>query len=530
VLNLEDVTKIVVFGDSLSDSGNSFALTFGIIPPSPLYYLGRFSNGPVALEYLAQDLELPLAPYYDERIGNNFAVGAAGTGENNSNNDDIMPFLPGVKLPGLANQITDFENSLGSSNADSKALYFVWAGPNDFLDYLGGSNPADPAVLIEKGVANLVDGIARLTDLGAENLVVPNMASLGRLPFSTEFQGEATAISIAFNGGLALALDNLALSSEPFEAEVIEVDLFAVIEAIAADPESFGFSNVTAPLLFSGLPLPTEPTEKTGFFFWDIFHPTTEAHELFAKTIFQTISGEIPQPAFNEIPGTAENDYLFGIQADDNIDGFAGNDIIVGFSGNDRIEGWEGNDWLCGNQGNDILNGGGDRDYIWGGQEDDLLFGGDGDDKLWGDGGKDILIGGGDRDYLWGNGDDDYLLGGDGDDKLWGDGGNDTLHGGGGNDFISSGAGDDLLNGGEGNDTLIGDGGADRFELAVNNGTDTLQDFQAGIDLIILSGSLTFDELSFFDNKISVTATAETLATLTGVDTTTLTEANFVIF
>jgi hypothetical protein len=41
---------------------------------------------------------------------------------------------------------------------------------------------------------------------------------------------------------------------------------------------------------------------------------------------------------------------------------------------------------------------------------------------------------------------------------------------------------------------------------------------------------LTFDELSFFDNKISVTATAETLATLTGVDTTTLTEANFVIF
>jgi phospholipase/lecithinase/hemolysin len=530
MLNLEDVTKIVAFGDSLSDSGNSFALTFGIIPPDPPYYLGRFSNGPVALEYLAQELELSLNPYYDDGVGNNFAVGAAGTGENNSNNDDIMPFLPGVELPGLANQITDFENSLGAGNAEPNALYLVWAGPNDFLDYLGGSNPADPAFLIEQGVGNLVDGITRLTDLGAENLVVPNMPSLGRLPFSTEFQGEATAISIAFNGGLALALDNLGVVSEPSEAEIIEVDLFALTEAIAADPESFGLSNITDPLLLSGFPLPTDPTEKTGFFFWDIFHPTTETHELYANNIFQTINGEIPQPAFNEIVGTSENDYLFGTQTDDNIDGFAGNDLIFGFAGNDRIEGWDGNDWLFGNKGNDILNGGSDRDYLWGEQGDDLLFGGAGDDRLWGDRGQDILIGGSDRDYLWGEQGDDYLLGGAGDDKLWGNWGNDTLNGGGGNDFISSDAGDDLLDGGEGNDTLIGNGGADIFELALNNGTDTIQDFQVGTDLIILSGSLTFEELSFSDNQISVTATSETLATLIGVDTTTFSEANFIIF
>ncbi len=233
MLNLNDITQIVVFGDSLSDSGNSFALTGGIIPPAPPYYSGRFSNGPVALEYLAEDLELALDLYYDDEEGNNFAVGGARTGTGNSNNDDIAPFLPDVTLPGLANQIDAFASSIDPGNADPDALYVVWAGPNDFLDYLGGSIPADPAVLIEQGFTNLVDGVTRLTDLGAENLVVPNMPSLGRLPFSAEFPGEATAISIAFNGGLSLALDNLELVADPAEAQVIEVDLFSTTEAIA---------------------------------------------------------------------------------------------------------------------------------------------------------------------------------------------------------------------------------------------------------------------------------------------------------
>lgn len=502
MLNLEAITQIVAFGDSLSDPGNSFALTWGIIPPEPNYYLGRFSNGQVAIEYLAQTLELPLNPYYDDRLGNNFAVGGAGTGENNSNNDNISQILPSVNLPGLANQINDFEKSVGSSKIDPNALYSVFVGPNDFLDYLGGSNPADPAVLIEQGVANVVNGITRLLNLGAQNLVVPNMPSLGRLPFSAGFQEKATAISIAFNGGLALALDNLSLGSKSSQVEVVQIDLFAFTEAIVADPEKFGLTNVTDPFLYSGLPLPTDPNQKTGFLFWDLFHPTTEAHELIANNIFQTVNGEIPQPAFNQIRGTSEKDYLFGTYREDNIDGFAGNDIILGFAGDDRIEGWEGNDWLFGNRGNDILSGGRDRDYLWGGRGDDLLFGDHGEDKLWGNRGKDILIGGGDRDYLWGGRGDDFLLGGDGDDRLRGD---------------------------RGKDILIGGGGADTFELALNSGTDTIDDFQAGTDLIILSGGLTFNQLSFSGNQILVTATAQTLATLTEIDTTTLTKADFLL-
>src|SRR5262245_37490212 len=50
--------EVVVFGDSLSDTGNVFTVTEPVlaeaIPVSPPYFQGRFSNGPVWVERLAE--------------------------------------------------------------------------------------------------------------------------------------------------------------------------------------------------------------------------------------------------------------------------------------------------------------------------------------------------------------------------------------------------------------------------------------------------------------------------------------------
>lgn len=101
----------------------------------------------------------------------------------------------------------------------------------------------------------------------------------------------------------------------------------------------------------------------------------------------------------------------------------------------------------------------------------------------------------------------------------------DRLIGNAGANAIDGGGGDDLIDGGAGNDTLTGGTGADRFVLRSGEGTDTIADFVTGTDRIGLS-SLTFNQLSFSGNNIFFNS--ETLATLTGVDTTTLSEANFV--
>lgn len=38
------IDQLYVFGDSLSDTGNTYKATQGIIPPSPPYFQGRFST------------------------------------------------------------------------------------------------------------------------------------------------------------------------------------------------------------------------------------------------------------------------------------------------------------------------------------------------------------------------------------------------------------------------------------------------------------------------------------------------------
>ncbi|WP_146343891.1 calcium-binding protein [Phaeobacter marinintestinus] len=110
---------------------------------------------------------------------------------------------------------------------------------------------------------------------------------------------------------------------------------------------------------------------------------------------------------------------------------------------------------------------------------------------------------------------DDYILGRSGQDEIYGNDGNDELFGEEGRDYVNGGFGEDSIDGGEANDVLIGgwhadtlmlgegsdrlrgggsdlggDGYADVFVLdTLNNGTDVIQDFEIGLDMIDLNGA-----------------------------------------
>jgi len=68
--------KLYAFGDSLSDSGNAYAITAGVFPPSPPY-AQRETNGPVAVEWLAAQLGIAFAPSVFG--GTNYAVAGASS-------------------------------------------------------------------------------------------------------------------------------------------------------------------------------------------------------------------------------------------------------------------------------------------------------------------------------------------------------------------------------------------------------------------------------------------------------------------
>ena len=220
---------------------------------------------------------------------------------------------------------------------------------------------------------------------------------------------------------------------------------------------------------------------------------------------FTSYGEEIPG-----IPGHVDQTHLAHVQAlaltgtDNYINGHEEDEELVGSEDADLILARVGNDTAAGEMG------------------DDMIFGGEGDDILRGDansrspggmvGGNDTIFGGAGNDRIGGKAGNDELHGEDGDDEIWGDDGDDILKGG---------NGDDILTG----DNFSGGQGADTFILAEGDGTDTIVDFEVGIDVIGLADGLTFADLSISGNTISVGD--ETLATVLGVET--LTESDFTL-
>ncbi|MEM9266038.1 MAG: TIGR03118 family protein [Cyanobacteria bacterium P01_F01_bin.13] len=185
-----------------------------------------------------------------------------------------------------------------------------------------------------------------------------------------------------------------------------------------------------------------------------------------------------------------------------------------------------------------------------GGDADDTLDAGSGDDTVAGELGNDVITGGGGDDVLRGDrnsrnaqtgepGGNDIIFGGDGNDRIGGKSGNDILSGDAGDDYIWGDAGDDILMGVTGNDILVGDNdsggrGSDLFVFGNGDGTDTILDFEVGIDRIgLVEGELVFADLSLSqdgDNTLlGVTNTGETLAVLQNVQTSALGANSFEI-
>jgi thermolabile hemolysin len=243
-------SRIIVFGDSLSDTGNFYRRTGDTLPPSPPYWQGRFCNGPVWVEYLAEDLGMA-------GLEDNYAVGGAATGTAN----DSAPF------GGVRNQI---ERYLSSHPGDPEALYILWAGHNDVMLALT-TGLYDPSQV----VPNTINNIRTLWAAGARHIMVVNLADLGKIPrlVSTEDSATISWLVTSINENLAEALNGLATEGVP----TITLNAFVFVDTVVADPTPFGFSNTTD----AGIEL--YPANPAGYLFWDNVHPTTEFQHVFER-------------------------------------------------------------------------------------------------------------------------------------------------------------------------------------------------------------------------------------------------------
>jgi thermolabile hemolysin len=272
-------SQLVVYGDSLSDLGRAAAATGGAAPPySAVFGGGRFSNGPIWVEYLAASLGIPADGNPTTNRATNFAVGGATTGTANT----IQPLIPFPipALNGIQQQVTN------NAVTDPDALYVIWGGAND---YLGGgiTNPAIP-------VGNLFAEINTLIGRGARNIVVPNLPNLGALP-STRNLGATTIglnnLTAAHNAGLATTIANLGLANPTVNLNLLDVN--GLFNRVVTNPGSFGFTDVTTQCITAT----TVCANPNANLFWDEIHPTTEGHRLIGELAFNTVSPTaVPEP------------------------------------------------------------------------------------------------------------------------------------------------------------------------------------------------------------------------------------------
>ena len=94
---------------------------------------------------------------------------------------------------------------------------------------------------------------------------------------------------------------------------------------------------------------------------------------------------------------------------------------------------------------------------------------------------------------------------------------------------------DDILHGDLGDDTLMGNNassgrGSDTFVIATGEGTDTILDFDVGVDFIALAGDLSFGLLDIvqISQDTAIQMTDATLAQLVNTVATDLTAEMFI--
>ena len=278
-------SSLYAFGDSLSDAGKSASAVvsisklFGDCDPlhlCPPYFDGRYSNGPVAVESLA-DSVLPgggtPANFYD------FAVSGATTGMGNYGDGGTASTPGAFGLPGMNQEIGLYLSTSGGM-ADPNALYFVWGGANDFLTN-------DSPIAAAQNIAGYVGALAAA---GAGHILVPNLPDLSFTPFvkSVGLEGVAQAFSVGFNTELAMQLGDLSLLFPA--ADIIKYDTFSFLNDVVMNPADYGFANSQDACLPSLMAMPC--ANPDGYVFWDEFHPTTEADALIASAF----ASAVPEP------------------------------------------------------------------------------------------------------------------------------------------------------------------------------------------------------------------------------------------
>ena len=288
-------TSIVIFGDSLSDTGNDATLSKAKYGPSAQvpgpatdYTNGSFTDGmdtvPAARNFTgvwAVQLAAMLAAH--PSVTNSLAGGtdyAYGFGTTNTGTT-VFTYGPGNALSftveNMGQQVADYLAT--NPTITNKTLFIVWGGANDLIN---ATSSADIVAAAQRDA-----GIVQtLINAGATDIIVPNLPPLGLVP---RFNGSATTSVPAtqaaqgFDQALAALLAGIPAANPGKTLHIFPLDTYTLFNTIVGPPINKQFVNVTS----SSQGLAT--VNPDTYLFWDDLHPTTAGHSLIAAAAYTLI-------------------------------------------------------------------------------------------------------------------------------------------------------------------------------------------------------------------------------------------------
>lgn len=290
--------RLVIFGSSLSDTGNAFVLLSDqgnpncgarlnmppydqlddlLVPDGPYAKGGHhFTNGPVWAEGLARYLALAGNARPALRSGgkeaSNYAVGGARA----------VPFPCRFNLP---DQVAAYLAAFPQTSP--QALVTLEIGGNDVRDALvAAASGQNPAPYVQNALLSLANSIATLYAHGARRFLLLDVPNLARAPsvrmLDQQVPGAAAAasqLSQAFNAGFA---DVVQYAKGLGGADARMLDIYGLLEEVMASPGTYGFTNTTDACVTPNVP-PFQCTDPDAYVFWDGVHPTQALHALIAQ-------------------------------------------------------------------------------------------------------------------------------------------------------------------------------------------------------------------------------------------------------
>lgn len=292
-------SKLVAFGDELSDNGNG-SYAHGITgSPANVYGFGTWTDGPVAVMYLADLLGVPLTDYA-------FGAGPGGGAFGATINNNYTPAAAtwnGAPVPAVRDQIRSNYTKPAPSSI-KQSLQFIWTGENDLSKHTDAFWEGDPqnAAFASNISQRITSNAEYLIEKGAPYVFVANIYPKNLAPVTTKYlcsDGGCvdTWGTIIQNANTAI---QTSLSKSKYASKFIYYDVYTYMVNLMADKDTYGLTESLASYCDGDASDSNEKWDTciagsytwegaTKFFWMNFIQPTTTVHQLIAKDMKATI-------------------------------------------------------------------------------------------------------------------------------------------------------------------------------------------------------------------------------------------------